>query len=273
VKQWIRQCLSLSTSTFAVCFLLQPANIAHAAPLANAPEASHINRASQSEITDFSALRRHHRSSRHYAHQSHVRSHRYVRHVSDKPRRSPHVTMQHLALAAPAAQAYSVSDAPSYYSNAQLAPQYASERYATVRRENRRRRRSSVSATNANPAVSPFPGLVGSPIISVARSYLGTNPTGKAHDWCGNFMNLVLQRSGRPGSGSNLARSFASYGHRVSGPQVGAIAVMARRGGGHVGIVTGVDSRGNPIIISGNHNHTVAEATYPRGRIYAYVMP
>ena len=56
-------------------------------------------------------------------------------------------------------------------------------------------------------------------------------------------------------------------------PQVGAIAVMGRRGGGHVGVVSGVDANGNPIIVSGNHNHTVAESVYPRSRISAYVMP
>ncbi len=86
-------------------------------------------------------------------------------------------------------------------------------------------------------------------------------------------MNLVLERTGRRGSGSNLARSFASYGRRVSGPQVGAIAVMARRGGGHVGVVSGIDGKGNPIIISGNHGRRVAESVYSAGRIYAYVMP
>ena len=59
----------------------------------------------------------------------------------------------------------------------------------------------------------------------------------------------------------------------VSGPQVGAIAVMGRRGGGHVGIITGVDARGNPIMISGNSSHRVREAPVSRGRIYAYVMP
>jgi hypothetical protein len=48
---------------------------------------------------------------------------------------------------------------------------------------------------------------------------------------------------------------------------------MGRRGGGHVGVVSGVDANGNPIVISGNHNHTVAESVYPRGRIIAYVMP
>jgi hypothetical protein len=45
------------------------------------------------------------------------------------------------------------------------------------------------------------------------------------------------------------------------------------KGGGHVGVVSGVDASGNPIIISGNHNDRVAESTYPRGRIIAYVMP
>jgi hypothetical protein len=48
---------------------------------------------------------------------------------------------------------------------------------------------------------------------------------------------------------------------------------MARRGGGHVGIVSGIDARGNPIVISGNYGHRVAEASISRGRIYAYVMP
>ena len=66
------------------------------------------------------------------------------------------------------------------------------------------------------------------------------------------------RRTGHPGGG-NLALGYEHYGTRVSGPQVGAIAVMGRHGGGHVGVVTGVDPSGNPIIVSGNHNNTVAE--------------
>jgi hypothetical protein len=38
-------------------------------------------------------------------------------------------------------------------------------------------------------------------------------------------------------------------------------------------VVSGIDANGNPIIISGNHNHTTAESVYPRGRIAAYVLP
>ena len=117
-------------------------------------------------------------------------------------------------------------------------------------------------------------GFGGSGLVAEARRYLGGNPTGRSSLWCGHFMNLVLQRSGMRASQSNTARSFASYGRRVSGPQVGAIAVMSRgKRGGHVGVVSGIDRSGNPIVISGNHGGRVAEAVYPRGRIFAYVMP
>jgi len=117
-------------------------------------------------------------------------------------------------------------------------------------------------------------GFGSSSLVAEARRWLGTNPTSRRTLWCARFMNFVLKRVGLSGTSSDMANSFASYGHRLSGPKVGAIAVMHRgRGGGHVGVVSGFDRRGNPIIISGNYGHRVAEATYTRGRIYAYVAP
>lgn len=114
----------------------------------------------------------------------------------------------------------------------------------------------------------------GSGLVSEARRYVGGNPTGRGSLWCARFMNMVLQHTGHQGTGSDMASSFARYGTRVSGPQVGAIAVMSRgRRGGHVGIITGVDAQGNPIMISGNNGNRVREAPVSRGRIYAYVMP
>jgi uncharacterized protein (TIGR02594 family) len=125
------------------------------------------------------------------------------------------------------------------------------------------------SAGNAVPVASGS-----SNVVSEARRYLGGNPTGRGSLWCARFMNLVLQHSGYRGTGSDMANSFAHYGQRVSGPQVGAIAVMSRgRRGGHVGIITGIDASGNPIMISGNNGNRVREAPVSRGRIYAYVMP
>ncbi|MGV7217245.1 TIGR02594 family protein [Bradyrhizobium sp. UFLA05-112] len=114
----------------------------------------------------------------------------------------------------------------------------------------------------------------GSGLVSEARRYLGGNPTGRGNLWCARFMNMVLEHTGHKGSGSDMASSFAHYGTRVTGPQVGAIAVMSRgRRGGHVGIITGIDAKGNPIMISGNNGNRVREAPISRGRIYAYVMP
>jgi uncharacterized protein (TIGR02594 family) len=132
---------------------------------------------------------------------------------------------------------------------------------------------ASLPSSTASGTMAISGGFGSSNVVAEARRYLGGNPTGRASLWCARFMNMVLQHSGYRGTGSDLARSFASYGQRVSGPQVGAIAVMARRGGGHVGIVSGIDAGGNPIVVSGNNGNRVREAPISRGRIYAYVMP
>jgi uncharacterized protein (TIGR02594 family) len=111
-------------------------------------------------------------------------------------------------------------------------------------------------------------------LVSEARKYMGTNPTDKTRLWCATFMNMVLAKTGYKGTNSDAAKSFAQYGRRISEPKVGAIAVLTRgKKGGHVGVVSGVDANGNPIIISGNHNKRVGESVYPRSRVIAYVMP
>jgi len=135
------------------------------------------------------------------------------------------------------------------------------------------------ASVGPNATVTPAGGAMASSftssnVVAEARKYLGGNPTGRGSLWCARFANMVLQHSGYRGTGSDMASSFAKYGQRVSGPQVGAIAVMSRgRRGGHVGIITGIDASGNPIMISGNNGNRVREAPVSRGRIYAYVMP
>ena len=193
----------------------------------------------------------HHRSvhrSAHYHHHHHVRHHFGRR-----------VPVQQDAAANP------------YYAGPGMAQPYAligdQASYSSRRTHTRNRRAVPQSVM---PVASA--GFGGGSLVSDARRYLGTNPTGRRSLWCGAFMDKVLRDTGHRGGG-NLAKGYLNYGTRVSGPQVGAIAVMGRRGGGHVGVVSGVDANGNPIVISGNHNNTVAESVYPRGRILAYVMP
>jgi uncharacterized protein (TIGR02594 family) len=141
---------------------------------------------------------------------------------------------------------------------------------AQTRRPTRAARQQQAVAYASASASAP---VSSSSLVAEARRYIGTNPTRRRSLWCGAFMNLVLERTGHRRGPSDLAKSFASYGQRVSGPQVGALAIMSRGRGGHVGVVSGIDAKGNVIVVSGNHNNTVAESVYPRGRIFAYVMP
>jgi uncharacterized protein (TIGR02594 family) len=111
-------------------------------------------------------------------------------------------------------------------------------------------------------------------LVAEARKYMGTNPTDRKRLWCATFMNFILARLGYSGTHSDAAKSFAYYGRRIDEPRVGAIAVLTRgRRGGHVGVVSGIDQNGDPIIISGNHNRAVGEAVYKRSRVIAYVLP
>jgi uncharacterized protein (TIGR02594 family) len=116
-----------------------------------------------------------------------------------------------------------------------------------------------------------------SAVVNEARRWIGASAPQlgvRRTLWCAAAMNKWLRNIGYRGTGSDMARSFANYGQHVSGPQIGAIAVMSRgKRGGHVGIVSGIAANGNPVIISGNHGRRVAESVYPRSRIYAYVMP
>lgn len=137
-----------------------------------------------------------------------------------------------------------------------------------------RKRRPIRSASSAGSSRPPLRAAGG--FVDLARTMLGetAGQLGLPPSlWCADFVNLVLRKEGRAGTGSRVAASFAHYGRPISGPQVGAIAVMSRRGGGHVGIVSGIDASGNPIIISGNSRGRVRETTYRPGRIYAYRMP
>ena len=137
------------------------------------------------------------------------------------------------------------------------------------REANANRLRSTAISAPPKAPLTGWPALV-----REARKYMGTNPTARNRLWCATFMNMVLAKVGYSGTNSDAARSFAQYGRRINEPRVGAIAVLTRgKNGGHVGVVSGIDAHGNPIIISGNHGRKVGEAIYPRSRVIAYVMP
>ncbi|MGJ4952995.1 TIGR02594 family protein [Bradyrhizobium sp. HKCCYLS20291] len=110
----------------------------------------------------------------------------------------------------------------------------------------------------------------GTGFVERARQFVGET----AHQvgvrsalWCSAFLRKITGATGV----DDRALSWES--HRHIAPQVGAVVTMGRRGGGHVGIVSGFTAKGDPIVISGNHGHRVAESVYPRHRIRAWVSP
>jgi uncharacterized protein (TIGR02594 family) len=169
------------------------------------------------------------------------------------------VTMTSIADARPSKRGgyVQVPQGASEFSSASQYPNSISASYAASDRPRRRARRMAAVDPSSSGSWS---------LIAEARRWIGTNPTGRSSLWCGHFMNFVLSRTGYRAHNSNVARSFAFYGRRLSGPQIGAIAVMSRgRDGGHVGIISG--------IISGNVNNRVEEIAFPRRLMLAYVTP
>jgi hypothetical protein len=135
------------------------------------------------------------------------------------------------------------------------------------------------SKITPNPEATSVEGLtgamrdVGSPWLEHAMQDVGTNPTGWKRQWCAKSVNLWLQRSGKKGCGGNTAISCLNAGRKLSGPTIGALAVMKH----HVGIVTEV--HGSQVtLVSGNHSgrsgaRKVGVGKYARGRVVAYVWP
>jgi uncharacterized protein (TIGR02594 family) len=82
--------------------------------------------------------------------------------------------------------------------------------------------------------------------------------------WCADFMNMMV------GGTDRRAISYTQRGRPAYHGCVNCVAVTKRRGGYHVGVVTGYDGSGNPIIISGNHNKRVGVGVYARNRVVAY---
>ena len=103
-----------------------------------------------------------------------------------------------------------------------------------------------------------------------ARQYIGATAQQvglRSTLWCSAFLRKLTGASGV----DDRAISWEKKPHIA--PQVGAVVTMGRRGGGHVGVVSGFTKNGDPIVISGNHGHRVAESVYSRHRIRAWVSP
>lgn len=69
------------------------------------------------------------------------------------------------------------------------------------------------------------------------------------------------------------ALAWRNYGSN-SGPRLGAVAVLTRKGGGHVGIVTGITETGDHVrLLGGNQGDMVRESWFPIDRVDSFRAP
>lgn len=93
--------------------------------------------------------------------------------------------------------------------------------------------------------------------------------------WCGAFVAHVLVQSGFD-IPKNYARAleWAHYGTLSSEWAIGAIAVLKRDGGGHVGFVTGINAPGTMVrVLGANQDDAVNERWFSVDRIAAVRQP
>ncbi len=98
--------------------------------------------------------------------------------------------------------------------------------------------------------------------------------TVSAANWCAAFVSYCLRKAGESaleGFNGIRALEYASYGTRVDRMVYGAIAVVQRSGGGHVGFVVGKEGD-NIIMLGGNQGNAVSEKVETR-QLVAYVVP
>jgi uncharacterized protein (TIGR02594 family) len=93
--------------------------------------------------------------------------------------------------------------------------------------------------------------------------------------WCGVAVAAWLSEAGYPiPKHYYRALAWSDYGQQLGAPCHGAIAVLTRKGGGHVGLVTGVTPDLSHVrLLGGNQNDAVNESWFPASRITAYRLP
>jgi uncharacterized protein (TIGR02594 family) len=92
--------------------------------------------------------------------------------------------------------------------------------------------------------------------------------------WCAAYVNATLAQAGMQGTGSNLARSFETWGTEVTEPQKGDLAVFWREspdsGKGHVGFFDGYNPDGTIRVLGGNQSDGVSIAAYDPNQLLGF---
>ena len=100
---------------------------------------------------------------------------------------------------------------------------------------------------------------------SKLKAAMGVDPA--STPWCAAFINALLEKQGRRGSGELTAASFLRWGKKTITPKPGDIVVMNH----HVTIFLGFSDDGKYVTtIGGNQNHMVQISEYSTKRVLSF---
>lgn len=92
--------------------------------------------------------------------------------------------------------------------------------------------------------------------------------------WCGTFMWHCMKVVGlRTPKAWYRAKAWLDWGQALDDPAYGCVVVFERKGGGHVGIVVGQDTKGRLMVLGGNQGDAVSIAPFDRSRVAGYRFP
>ena len=93
--------------------------------------------------------------------------------------------------------------------------------------------------------------------------------------WCAAYLGACLERADIRSTRSLMARSYLSWGERLSEPRIGAVAVFSRGRNpalGHVGFWLG-ETDDHVMLLGGNQGNAVSVARYPKSRLLGLRWP
>lgn len=91
--------------------------------------------------------------------------------------------------------------------------------------------------------------------------------------WCALFACHCLHAAGRKDPHTLAAADFARWGQELPGRALGAVVVLSRPGGHHVGFYVGQTADGRLRLLGGNQGDMVKEAWFDPARVIAWRWP
>lgn len=119
-----------------------------------------------------------------------------------------------------------------------------------------------------------YPGAANNPwIVSLWKLIKRGGIKADAVPWCAAYVGGCLEAVGIKSTRFESAKSYLTWGVKLTRPVYGCIAVFSRAGGGHVGFVVGSDGKGRLLILGGNQGDAVSIAPIEGKRAVGYRWP